>query len=238
MKDFRFLRRTSSSDGNNENTPLNPSEALKPITDPDPLRPPFNPIQDPIPISRRKPETTATPSKNVPFRTPEKSAPSVSRNRFGWAPAENSEDTSHHIPTQLPPLNRYGTGTGTVTPRSFKVKSGKASSVHSESNSTNSTPSKSVIKPCYALSGSRPSFSAGIRAGLVKGLPICASPVTVVDTPDVPHFELKEDLSFWLDHNVQVLLWAVFGKVLLFRKRALLEETFFCFIPEFYIGVW
>lgn len=184
--------------------PLNPPETLNPITDPDPLRPPFNPIQDPIPISRRKPETATTPSKNAPFRTPEKSTPSISRNRFGWAAADNSEETSHHIPTHLPPLSRYGTGTGTITPRTLKVTSGKTSSVHSESNSTHSTPSKSVTKPGYGLSGSRAPVSAGIRVGLVKGFPICASPVTLVDTQDVPHFELKEDPSFWLDHNVQV----------------------------------
>lgn len=203
VKDFKFLRRNSSSNGNNENIPLNPSESLPPTTDSDPVRPPFNPIQDPIPTPRRKPEPTATPSKNMPFRTPEKSA--TSRNRFGWAPADNSEETSHHILTNLAPLNRYGTGTGTVTPRTLKVTFGKASSVHSDSNSTHSTPCKSVTKPGYGQSGSRPPVSAGIRVGLVKGLPICANPVTVVDTPDVPHFELKEDPSFWLDHNVQVL---------------------------------
>ena len=62
-----------------------------------------------------------------------------------------------------------------------------------------------MTKPGYGQSGSRPPVNAGIRVGLVKGLPIYANPVTVVDTPDVPHFELKEDPSFWLDHNVQVL---------------------------------
>ncbi|KAF3333862.1 Phragmoplast orienting kinesin 2 [Carex littledalei] len=204
VKDFKFLRRNSSSNENNENIPSNPSESLHPTTDSDPVRPPFNPIQDPIPTPRRKPEPTATPSKNMPFRTPEKSV--TSRNRFGWAPADNSEETSHHILTNLPQLNRYGTGTGTVTPRTLKVTFGKASSVHSDSNSTHSTPCKSVTKPGYGQSGSRPPVSAGIRVGLVKGLPICANPVTVVDTPDVPHFELKEDPSFWLDHNVQVVI--------------------------------
>ncbi|KAJ3685500.1 hypothetical protein LUZ61_014664 [Rhynchospora tenuis] len=206
MKDFRSLRRNSSSNGNNENTPLDASETLNPVTDTDPLRPPFNPIQDPAPISRRKPESVVTPSKNVPFRTPEKSAPSVSKNRFGWAPADNSEETSYNMSTHLPPLSRYGTGACTVTPRTFKITSGKASSLHSESNSTHSTPSKSVTKPSYGLSGSRPPLSAGIRSGLMKVLPSYAGPVTIVDTPDVPHFELREDPSFWLDHNVQVVI--------------------------------
>ncbi|KAJ4804426.1 phragmoplast-associated kinesin-related protein [Rhynchospora pubera] len=206
IKDFRLSRRNGSSNGNNENTPLDPSETLNRITDPDPLRPPFNPIQDPTPISRRKPESVVTPSKNVSFRTPEKSAPSVSKNRFGWAPADNSEETSYNMSTHLPPLSRYGTGACTVTPRTFKVTSGKASSLHSESNSTHSTPSKSVTKPSYGLSGSRPPLSAGTRSGLVKVLPSFAGPVTVVDTPQVPHFELREDPSFWLDHNVQVVI--------------------------------
>lgn len=73
------------------------------------------------------------------------------------------------------------------------------------------TPSKSVGKPhnSGAVYGgsSRPPVNGGVRSNftaLFKGVPVTCDTLTTVNTIEVPHIELKEDPSFWLDHNVQV----------------------------------
>lgn len=94
------------------------------------------------------------------------------------------------------------------------------------SNSTQSTPSKSVIRPpnlklCLTGGGSgAPSVGGGTRmanfAALSKGVPISSSSLTVVNTTEVPHFAIKEDSNFWMDHNVQVRLCLLHHKVIIF----------------------
>ena len=37
-----------------------------------------------------------------------------------------------------------------------------------------------------------------------RGAPLSLGPATVVNSAEVPHFELREDPSFWMDNNVQV----------------------------------
>uniref|UniRef100_J3NEL5 Kinesin motor domain-containing protein n=1 Tax=Oryza brachyantha TaxID=4533 RepID=J3NEL5_ORYBR len=64
------------------------------------------------------------------------------------------------------------------------------------------------------MSASRPPMSGGQRgAGLglgfsmaARGTPVSFAPVTVVNTAEVPHFELREDPSFWMENNVQVVI--------------------------------
>ncbi|XP_017698849.2 kinesin-like protein KIN-12F [Phoenix dactylifera] len=238
LRDLRIFRRNSGKfqEGNNENVPVGGSESTASQVDSDPSRDPLNAIQEcvqnPKPgadqrtILKRKTETT--PSKNqikgsdsqhFPFRTPEK--PAAARNRFGWVAkgehgangAENGDELSHQGPSQLPPLSRgpsLGIGGSYGTPRSYRV-AGKASSVHSDSSSTQSTPTKSVTKPTYSgFSGSRPPMGLGNRmmsfSMASKGIPISSTPPTVVNTAEVPRFELKEDPSFWMDNNVQVVI--------------------------------
>ncbi|XP_019702656.1 kinesin-like protein KIN-12F isoform X1 [Elaeis guineensis] len=240
LRDLRIFRRNSGKfqGGNNENVPVGGSESATSQRDSDSSRDPLNAIQEcvlnPKPgvdqgtISRRKAETT--PSKNqtkgsdsqhLPFRTPEK--PAAGRNRFGWVAkgehgamgVENGDELSHQGPSQLPPLSRgpslgIGGGYSTNTPRSYRA-AGKASSVHSDSSSTQSTPSKSVTKPTYSgFSGSRPPLGLGNRmmsfSMASKGITISSTPPTVVNTAEVPHFELKEEPSFWMDNNVQVVI--------------------------------
>lgn len=45
----------------------------------------------------------------------------------------------------------------------------------------------------------------GNFAALYKGIPISSGGcTTVVNSVEVPHFDFKEDSSFWMEHNVQV----------------------------------
>ncbi|MQL99201.1 hypothetical protein Taro_031920 [Colocasia esculenta] len=165
------------------------------------------------------------------LRTPEKpplpaTPAGAARNRFGWGMrieggsglGRAGEDAGFPAAGVCPllPLGRgassgVGGGPGLVTPRPYKA-AGKASSVHSESSSTQSTPSRSVNKPLNpGFGGSRPSLGGSNRtANFVsgsRGVPMSSPvPSPVVNTVEVPHFEMKEDPSFWLDHNVQVVI--------------------------------
>ena len=148
------------------------------------------------------------------LRTPDKpplatTPAGTARNRFGWAmkndngsnARKTTEDTGNTFPStsQLLPLDR---GTFT-TPRICKTI-GRTFSLNSECSSTQSTPNKSVCKPFNpALGGNRAPSSishAPSSALCSKHNPLMAN------TVDVPHFEMKEDPSFWMDHNVHVIL--------------------------------
>ncbi|XP_062204039.1 kinesin-like protein KIN-12F isoform X2 [Phragmites australis] len=218
VRDLGAVRRTAarasaSEAGNDENAPGDASGAAAAVavavaaTDPNAAsRPPLLAIQPPASGLKRKPESPApTPSK-LPFRTPEKSA---ARSRFGWVPPRGEE---------LPP--RAG-GCATpysamTTPRAHRGKAAAAVPAASESGSTQSTPTKSVTKPAYGvgMSGSRPPMSGGPRgSGFVlgfsaagRGTPLSLGPGTVVNSAEVPHFELREDPSFWMENNVQVVI--------------------------------
>lgn len=165
------------------------------------------------------------------LRTPEKPPVAVTpagtaRNRFGWAMKNDNgsnvgkavEDSGHPstVTAQLLPSDRgtstgVGGGPGFTTPRMFKTM-GRTSSLHSECSSTQGTPTKSVSKPLNpGLGGSRPSSSVinrGVNYALCsKQTPMSSFTTSTVNTVDVPHFELKEDPSFWMDHNVQVIFF-------------------------------
>ncbi|VAI27869.1 unnamed protein product [Triticum turgidum subsp. durum] len=205
VRDLGAARRTparpsASEAGNDENAPGDGSDAAAAaLVGAAESRPPLLAIQPQASGLKRKPESPApTPSK-LPFRTPEKAA---ARSRFGWAPPRAEE---------LPP--RMGATTMT-TPRAHRGKAVLAAS--SEGGSTHSTPTKSVSKPAYSvgLSGTRPVTSGGARgpgSGLgcsmaARGAPVSFGPATVVSSVEVPQFELREDPSFWMDNNVQVVI--------------------------------
>ncbi|KAI0501532.1 hypothetical protein KFK09_016477 [Dendrobium nobile] len=228
--------------GNNENLPVDQTVSSASQEEADPSRPPFSTIQEPVRnrnsgldqethFRRRNQKTpskshTKGPDQFFQLRTPEKLA--VGKGRFGWVPkSEQPELTSpesrdyslNQGPFQLPPpaplmashpLN-IGNGYCAATPRSFTT-GGKASSVHSGTSSTQSTPTKSVSKPMFnGVSNSRATQCGGtVRAMnfLVssKGIPLSSATPPVYASPEVPHFELKEDPSFWMDHNVQVVI--------------------------------
>ncbi|KAK8956537.1 Kinesin-like protein KIN12A [Platanthera zijinensis] len=247
MKIFRRnYGKNHTADGSNENLLVDAtvsSSSSQPEADPS--RPPFNPIQDPAQkpksgldhenVYTRKNEKTLFKSHvrgSDPFSqlvTPEKSA--AAQNRFGWIPKselpESSEELLHLGQFQLPPapppimgnhaLN-FGNGGGyfAATPRAVKT-AGKASSVHSGTSSTQSTPTKSITKLMLnGVSSSRaPQFGGTTRAMNFmvpsKGMPISSAPLQLYSPAEVPHFELKEDPSFWMDHNVQEMLFRVAG---------------------------
>uniref|UniRef100_A0A0E0FDL7 Kinesin motor domain-containing protein n=1 Tax=Oryza meridionalis TaxID=40149 RepID=A0A0E0FDL7_9ORYZ len=211
VRDLAAVRRTparasssssASEVGNDENAPVDASDAAAAAA-----RPPLLAIQPPQSGLKRKPESPApTPSK-LPFRTPEKAA---ARSRFGWVPPRGDEQ---------PPPRVGGTPYSAVsTPGRHRGKSSAAAAAASEGGggSTQSTPTKSVTKPAYSIgmSASRPPMSGGQRgAGLglgfsmaARGTPMSFAPVTVVNTAEVPHFELREDPSFWMENNVQVVI--------------------------------
>ncbi|WOK91664.1 hypothetical protein Cni_G00355 [Canna indica] len=229
---------TPTSDSNDENLPVDPSDLQAPQLESDPSRPPLQTIQEVVKnarpvldqgaILRRKTETT--PSKNhskvsdqshLPFRTPEKM---VARYRFDWNSkaqpglnaAKDGDDSNYHVSSsQLPPVNRggrlgLGGGHGSNTPRTHRA-TGKASSVRSDGSSTHSTPAKSVMKLGHSgFSNSRAPMSVGTRTMSFstpsRGIHISSTLPAVVNSAEVPHFELKEDQSFWMDNNVQVVI--------------------------------
>ena len=201
---------SASEAGNDENAPADASDAVGVVgavagesEGAAASRPPLLAIQPPASGMKRKPESPApTPSK-LPFRTPEKAA---ARSRFGWAPPRGEE---------LPPRVGATPYSAMTTPRAHRGKAAAAAAAvpaASEGGSTQSTPTKSVTKPAYSvgMSGSRQLMSGGARgAGLgfstaVRGTPVSFGPATVVNSVEVPHFELREDPSFWMDNNVQV----------------------------------
>ncbi|KAL2457752.1 Phragmoplast orienting kinesin 2 [Forsythia ovata] len=228
LRDFKFLRRNPGKNPNTEemeNVPVNPRDSLGPQIIKDSQRPPLYAIQEPIQISKggidkklsgvkvnkidrtpNKPKTRNSDS-TMPLSTPEKQGP-VSKNYFGWA------QKSDYSSSSAVESREEGRAVENMnTPRSTRMV-GRATSSYSECNSTQSTPTKSISKPpnpgfCLA-SGSRPPAIGAARtanfAALSKGIPSSCNSATVVNTVEVPHFELKEDPSFWMEHNVQVLI--------------------------------
>ncbi|XVE49142.1 hypothetical protein DITRI_Ditri01bG0058600 [Diplodiscus trichospermus] len=214
LRDFKFLRRNSSKNEEVENVPVNPRDSLasQPSNDGS-SRAPLNTIQDPMANPKPEPEGSIrsriekTPTKpkakwpdsTLPLKTPDKHG-YLPKNRFGWAKNEAAESDLRNA------------GMTAMTPRVSRGIGRASSSCYSESNSTQSTPTKSVSKP--PASGFRNKFegNGGMRGGnfaaLYRGVPSSSScvPPTVVNTIEVPHFDLKEDPSFWMDHNVQVLI--------------------------------
>ncbi|XP_022725985.1 kinesin-like protein KIN-12D isoform X2 [Durio zibethinus] len=214
LRDFKFLRRNSSKNEEVENVPENPRDSLASQPSNDGLsRAPLNTIQDPMLNPKPEPEGSIrsridkTPTKpkaklpdsTLPLKTPDKHG-YLSKNRFGWAKNEAAESDL-----------RFG-GMTNMTPRVSRGIGRANSSSYSESNSTQSTPTKSVSKPLASGFRNKYDGNGGMRGGnfaaLYKGVPSSSScgPPTVVNTVEVPHFDLKEDPSFWMDHNVQVLI--------------------------------
>ncbi|KAH9695746.1 kinesin-like protein KIN-12D [Citrus sinensis] len=200
LRDFKFLKRNSSKNEEIENVPVNPRDSLgsQSNASTDLSRPPLNSLNPKLDKTPTKPIKPKNSDHALPLRTPDRYG--VGKNRFGWA---NKGESCGELRDDLRNL----------TPRvGNKAAAGKASSGYSESNSTQSTPTKSVSKPPsvgfkskFDLNGNGCS-RGGNFAALYKGIPSSSGPTTVVNTVEVPHFDLKEDPSFWMDHNVQVLI--------------------------------
>ncbi|KAM4088915.1 hypothetical protein ACB094_07G109200 [Castanea mollissima] len=222
LKDFKFLRRNSGKSEEIENVPVNPKDSAPIQTGTDSSRPPLNAIQEPVQNPKQESKVERTPTKankgrssdhSLPLRTPDKHGVGVSvKQRFGWAQKHEAGSVHGDEGGSSLVQVRGGVGNGglvSMTPRASRTV-GRANSSYSESNSTQSTPTKSVSKPPSSGFRSRGVDGGGARAGnfaaLYKGLPISCGPATVVNSVEVPYFDLKEDPSFWLEHNVQVLI--------------------------------
>lgn len=231
LRDLKFLRRNSGKHEEVENLPLQPTSSSAVQAAWDSSRAPLNAIQEPTQNPRPEAEVSAkgrvdrTPGKPkvrnadppLPLRTPEKHNLGLSsKNRFGWAKNEGGSVTADanddsrtdekYFSTQI----SRGIGVGNfATPRTTRTV-GRANSNYSESTSTQSTPTKSVNKPPSVGLRGKMDGNGGGRwgnfAALYKGIPSSIGPTTVVNTVEVPHFDLKEDPSFWMEHNVQVLI--------------------------------
>ena len=247
LRDLKFFRRNSAKNAVEEieNVPVNPSDLSAMQTGVDAMRPPLTTIPDstqtPKPFAepesgfRNKVDRTPTKAKGkssetaLPGRTPDKQGTGISgRNRFGWGQKNEPNSVAPESRDDGSQMSRgVGFGNGVlpnITPRSTR-NVGKATSSYSESNSTQSTPTKSVTKPPNPGFRSKIDGNGSVRSGnfaqLYKGVPVSCGPSTVVNTVEVPHFDLKEDPSFWMDHNVQVSsLWNfifVLNKIYSFR---------------------
>ncbi|XP_010276535.1 PREDICTED: kinesin-like protein KIN-12C isoform X2 [Nelumbo nucifera] len=181
--------RTTQSEGN-ENEFEIPVNSI-------PLRPPRTPLN-----------TIPDPSQN-PKETQEHdlgSRAKLDTGRLIRLPDRKTEAFDH-----LPPLNKgngnINPGSNCATPRG--AARGKS---HSEPNSAQSTLARSVSK--VSNGGAALGGSTSNRTLQYNGLKGCISSrvsrgISIVPSMplmEVPHFELVEDPSFWMDHNVQVLI--------------------------------
>ncbi|KAI3675271.1 hypothetical protein L1987_84859 [Smallanthus sonchifolius] len=217
-RDSKFSRRNS---GKNlkfeefENVPVNVSlrePSVGRLSTDSHSRPPLNAIQEPsqnpskpdyeLGLKSSKIYRTPTkpkvrnPESGMPLKTLEKQGV-LGRNRYGWGHDSRDEGRIGNVSTPKPCR---------TVPR--------GSSCFPESNSIHITPTKNVSKVSnlglvYGGS-SRPPINGGVRTGnfiaLSKGIPVAFNAYTPVNTVEVPHFDLREGPSFWMDHNVQVLI--------------------------------
>ncbi|XP_010489930.1 PREDICTED: kinesin-like protein KIN-12D [Camelina sativa] len=187
------MSREVKHDDEIENVPENLRASLLSQTTDDSLTNPTKELGSKIDRTPSKPRPK-NPDPPLPLRTPDKYRSSIaafSKNRFGWGDKCDS-------------VTNANVGFLNTTPKTGRVV-GRANS------ETNSTPTKSVSKPpgsCYRgkLDGTG-AVRVGGYASLYKGLSSSSGQVSaVVNTVQVPHFSLKEDPSFWMDHNVQILI--------------------------------
>ncbi|OIT33598.1 phragmoplast orienting kinesin 2 [Nicotiana attenuata] len=231
LRDFKFLRRNSGKNARAEeieNVPVDPRDSMGPQTSTDSTRPPLNTIQEAtrnlkggadqqMGVRVTKIDKTPTKPKASQYsditKTPEKPI-GLPKGRYGWTQKADSSSSTVEAGDEATTCGvQSRAGAVNATPRSMRTI-GRANSGYSESHSNQTTPSKSVTKPptpsfCLA-GGSRPLASGGARmanyAALYRGIPSSGNSLTVVDTVEVPHFDLKENPSFWMEHNVQVLI--------------------------------
>ncbi|KAL4581238.1 hypothetical protein LXL04_017448 [Taraxacum kok-saghyz] len=220
LRDLNFLRRNSGKNTDTdepENVPVNGKfheSSVAQMGADSSSRPPLSAIRDPVQNPSKREQESAfkntkldrTPTKvNATMKTPEKQG-GLARNRYGWASDSKNEVKNGNMNMNIT----------TNTPRSCRTVRRAVSSGYSECNltpntqcnSTQNTPTKSVNKPPNPGLSSRPPISGGVRnngsfAALSRGF---QNTYPHVNTIEVPHFDLKEDPSFWMDHNVQVLI--------------------------------
>ncbi|GAB2250392.1 hypothetical protein Droror1_Dr00016642 [Drosera rotundifolia] len=232
VKDAKSSRSMDQADEEIENVPLNPNDPPPCLPNLDASRAPLNSMPESTHNSRIdvvrevggkgrvdirttpvKTKGKAPDSASLPLRTPEKQGNSVlGRNRFGWSTSkEPRNEGKPHLAkyvTQTQFSRNTGSSVNLTTDLSRTTAMGGATSGCSESTSVQSTPTKSVSKPpnpgsrCTAAGTST---RAAVYGAFSKGVSV-KSATTALTATDVCHFDLKEDPSFWKDHNVQVII--------------------------------
>ncbi|KAI4376005.1 hypothetical protein MLD38_013807 [Melastoma candidum] len=231
LRDLKSLRRNGGGKNEEtENLPLNSNALSSGLIHGglDSSRAPFGAIQEmgPNPKPERMDKTPTKPKGRygdtmLPLQTPDGHNFGVSaRHRFGWVKSEATFPASETVSDDSlaeGANSYYGQGGrgigggigGLATPRTTRTLA-RANSNYSESYSVQSTPNKSVSKPPSVTCRSKVDGNGGGRwgnfAALYKGLPSSGNPPPLVNTVEVPHFDLKEDPSFWMEHNVQVVV--------------------------------
>ncbi|GMH13425.1 hypothetical protein Nepgr_015266 [Nepenthes gracilis] len=235
LRDFKFLHRNSRKDQIDEEIENVPVTHNDPSSNPANYlasRRPLHAIPEPTQNSELDAEQEAstksmverTPAKpkgkgfetSLPLRTPEKQGNgALGRNRFGWSSMNESRNEGKSDTASYLSQSSQNGCSSNLTPRMNRITMGRTNSGYSECTSTQSTPSKSVSKPpnpgfAAPLSCSRYLGNGSARVGsystLSRGLPVSSGPTMGVNTVDVPHFDLKENPSFWMDHNLQVII--------------------------------
>lgn len=149
-------------------------------------------------------ESSHNPINYPPPRTPLNSIPDPSQyQKEAQEPEADSLFKSEPVRPARYSSDRFGTGSlglSSGTPR-FSGRAGKS---HSEPTSAQSTPARIASSSRVSLGGGGSRGRGVSSCALMKGIS-----VTELCT-EVPHFELKDDPSFWKDHNVQVFSFFFF----------------------------
>lgn len=187
--DLRFVAANTLKNAQLESTENEFDNSMNSIHFPPP-RTPLNTIPDPSQFQREFQELDFD-----------------SKDRFGAARAGRSSDRKIEVLENLLSLNKVlGNVSNCGTPR----VSGRGKA-QSEPSSAQSTPARSISRTLNggvvgACSGHRPPpYSVGKGGSSSRVSRGISNPMSE-PLVEVPHFEIVEDPSFWMDHNVQVLI--------------------------------
>ena len=185
--DLRFVAANTLKNAQLESTENEFDNSMNSIHFPPP-RTPLNTIPDPSQFQREFQELDFD-----------------SKDRFGAARAGRSSDRKIEVLENLLSLNKViGNVSNCGTPR----VSGRGKA-QSEPSSAQSTPARSISRTLNggvvgACSGHRPPpYSVGKGGSSSRVSRGISNPMSE-PLVEVPHFEIVEDPSFWMDHNVQV----------------------------------
>ncbi|XP_024519762.1 kinesin-like protein KIN-12C isoform X1 [Selaginella moellendorffii] len=120
----------------------------------------------------------------------------------------SSRGPRHQAYSSVQAASKHGGGSQFSTPRACKIDN-KYVTMHSEPGSNSGhagtgTPKKSVSRTLKYNQDAGLRAAGAVPGPVVKSLGFCQGQHGEVLAP--AHFELEEDVSFWQDHNVQVLI--------------------------------
>ncbi|XP_021738486.1 kinesin-like protein KIN-12F [Chenopodium quinoa] len=218
MRDFKLSRRNPEKNEEIENVPINPNDPSVNLSNLDASRAPLVNLDQEVSVVKSKFERTPVKSKvktSEPLRTPERQGfGTLGMKRFGFSGVVDDGKSEMSSYLGLGQSGRNG-GSLNLTPRVNANGRNYSGCSESTSTTTQTTPTKSVSKPPnpgYAapMSSQRYPGNSSVRVvnypALSRRFSVSGAQQCVVDSADVPHFDLKEDPSFWMDHNVQVIL--------------------------------